>query len=139
MLIQLRILDSIMGFWAYMMEKISGVVGIYYQLSNNDILLLHHLSNRHAFLDLDLDKVQSSINLSHLYFLLNLYNTLIQPNRQRFITPVIVLAIMTCFFSDTDSLGQKAHTSCIFSFFCNEMVVVIYSMLADVIKDLASR
>lgn len=30
MLIQLQILDSIMGFRAHMMEKIRGLVGIYY-------------------------------------------------------------------------------------------------------------
>ncbi len=57
MLIQLQILDSIIGFRAQMMEKIRGLVGIYYQLQNNGAVLLHCLSNGHAFLDSDLDKV----------------------------------------------------------------------------------
>ncbi len=57
MLIQLQILDSMMGFRAHMMEKIQGLVGIYYQLQNNGAALLRCLSDGHAFLDLDLDKV----------------------------------------------------------------------------------
>ncbi len=48
---------------------------------------------------------------------------------------------MTCFFSGTDSygLGRKAYTSRFFSPFRGEMVVVICSMLAVAIKDLALR
>ena len=77
MLIQLQILDSIMGFRAHMIEKIRGLVGIYYQLQSNDAALLRRLSDGHAFSDPDLDKVWSLINLSHSYFLINLHNTLI--------------------------------------------------------------
>ena len=77
LLIQLQILDSIMGFQAHMMEKIQGLVGIHYQLQSNNAMLLRHLSDGHAFLDPDLDKVWSLIKLSHLYFLINLNNTLI--------------------------------------------------------------
>ncbi len=57
MLIQLQILDSIMGFRAHMMEKIRGLVGIHYQLQNNGAALLRCLSDGHTFLDPDLDKV----------------------------------------------------------------------------------
>ena len=77
MLIQLQIFDSIMGFRANMIEKIRDLVGIYYQLQSNGIAFLRRLSDGHAFLDLDLDKVWNSINLSHLYFLINLHNRLI--------------------------------------------------------------
>ncbi len=140
-LIQLLILDSIMEFRAHMMEKIRGLVGIHYQLQNNGATLLHHLSDGHTFLDSDLDKVWSPINLSHSYFLISLHNSLIQPDRQRFTASVIVLAIMACFFSGTDSygLGRKAHTSRFFTPFCGEMVVVICSMLAVAIQDQALR
>ena len=141
MLIQLQILDSIMDFRTHMMEKIQGLVGIHYQLQSNSVALLHRLSDGHAFLDPDLDKVWSPINLSHLYILINLYNILIQPNRQRFTALAIVLAIIACFFSGINSynLGRKAHTSRCFSLFCGKMVVVICSMLAVAIKDLALR
>ena len=57
MLIQLQILDSIMGFQVYMIEKIRGLVGIHYQLQNNGTALLHRLSDGHAFLDPDFNKV----------------------------------------------------------------------------------
>ncbi len=57
MLIQLQILDSITRFQAYMMEKIQGLVDIYYQLQNNGAMLLRCLSDGHAFLNPDLDKV----------------------------------------------------------------------------------
>lgn len=46
-----------------MMDKIWGLVSIYYQLNNNYIALLCDLSNKYAFLHLNLDKVWSSINL----------------------------------------------------------------------------
>ena len=57
MLIQLQILDSIMSFWAHMIEKIWGLIDIHYQLQNNGTALLHRLSHGHAFLNPDLDKV----------------------------------------------------------------------------------
>ncbi len=56
-LIQLPILDSIMGFRTHMIEKIWGLVDIYYQLQNNGDVLLHRLSDKHVFLDPDLDKI----------------------------------------------------------------------------------
>ncbi len=77
LLIQLQILDSIMGFRAHMMEKIQSLVGIHYRLQNNGAALLRRLSDGHAFLDPDLDKVWSPINLSHLYSLISLHNSLI--------------------------------------------------------------
>ena len=51
------------------------------------------------------------------------------------------MAIMTCFFSGTDSygFGKKAHTSHFFSLFCDEMVIIIYFMLTVAIKNLALR
>ncbi len=51
------------------------------------------------------------------------------------------MAIMVCFFSGTDSYGfsQKAHMSCFFTLFCGELVVVICSMQAIAIQDLALR
>ena len=57
MLIHLQILDSIMGLWAHMIEKIRGLVGIYYQLQSNGAALLCRLSDKHAFLDPNLDKI----------------------------------------------------------------------------------
>lgn len=57
MLIQLQILDSIIDFRAHMIEKIWGLVAIHYQLQNNGIALLRRLSDEHAFLDSDLNKV----------------------------------------------------------------------------------
>ena len=48
------------------MEKIWGLIGIYYQLQNNSAALLRRLSDGHTFLDLDFDKIWSPINLSHL-------------------------------------------------------------------------
>ena len=77
MLIQLQILDSIMGFRAYMIEKIQGLVSIHYQLQSNGAALLRRLSDGHAFLDSALNKIWSPINLSHSYFLINLHNILI--------------------------------------------------------------
>ena len=56
MLIQLQILDSIISFQAYMMEKFGGLVNIHYQLQNNGAVLLYRLSDRHAFLDPDFNK-----------------------------------------------------------------------------------
>ena len=55
--IYLQILDSIMGFHAAMMQKIWGLVSIYYQLQSNSITLLCRLSDRHLFWDPELDKV----------------------------------------------------------------------------------
>lgn len=46
-----------MGFRAQMIEKIRGLIGMYYQLQSNSIAFLKHLSNGHAFLDSDFDKV----------------------------------------------------------------------------------
>ena len=40
-----------------MMEKIWGLIAIYYQLKNNGTAFLCHLSDGHAFLDSDLNKV----------------------------------------------------------------------------------
>ena len=40
-----------------MMEKICDLIGIYYQLQNNGAALLRCLSHRHAFLDLQFDKI----------------------------------------------------------------------------------
>ncbi len=57
MLIQLQIFDSIMWFQAHMMKKIRGLVSIHYQLQNNSAVLLHRLSDGHAFLNPDLDQV----------------------------------------------------------------------------------
>lgn len=122
-----------------MMEKIWGLVGTHYWLQNNDATLLRYLSNRHAFLDSDLDKIWSLMNLSHLYFQKSLQNLIIQLNRQQFIASIIILAVMVCFYSSSDSygLGQNAHMFHFFTFFCNGMIIVIYSMLAIDIQDLA--
>ena len=51
---------------------------------------------------------------------------------------MIVLAIKSFFFSGADSysLKQKPHTSHFFLLFCGEMIRVICTMLAIVIKDL---
>lgn len=57
MLIYLQIFDLILKLQAYMIEKIRDLVGIYYELQSKGIALLRHLSNGHAFLDLNLDKV----------------------------------------------------------------------------------
>ena len=65
MLIELQILDSIMDFRTYMMEKIRGLFGIDYQLQSNSATLLCRLSDRYTILDLDLDKVWSPIHLSN--------------------------------------------------------------------------
>ena len=59
------------------MEKIWSLIGIYYQLQNNGILLFYRLSNGHVFLDPDLDKIWSSINLSRSQFLISLQNLMI--------------------------------------------------------------
>lgn len=101
-------------------------------------MLLCYLSNRHAVLDLNLDKVQHFINLSNLYFLISLYIIQIQLNRQQFIVTVIVLAIITYFFASLDSYncGWKAYISCSFFLFCVEMVVIICFILTVAIKDL---
>ena len=58
---------------------------------------------------------------------------------QQFTTPVIVMVIMACFYSGTDSYGftRKAHMSCFISFFYGKIVIVIYSMLAITIKNFA--
>lgn len=40
-----------------MIEKIEGLVGIHYQLQNNSVILLRHLSDEHAFFDSNFDKV----------------------------------------------------------------------------------
>ena len=46
-----------MRFQTYLIEKIWGLVGIHYQLQNNDALLLYRLFDGHAFLNLYLDKI----------------------------------------------------------------------------------
>lgn len=124
-----------------MIEKIWSLVAIHYWLQNNDITSLRRLSEKLAFSDLDLYKVWSSIHLSHLYFLISSYNILIEFDIHHFIIPIIVLAIMTCFFSSTDShgFGQKTHTSPLFSLFHVAMVVIICSMLVVAIMNLALR
>ncbi len=66
-----------MEFWAHIIEKIQGLIGIYYYLQNNGAKLLCRLFDGHAFLDPDLDKVWSLIDLSYLYFLISLHNSLI--------------------------------------------------------------
>ncbi len=60
-----------------MIEKIWDLIGIYYQLQNNGAIFLYCLSDGYIFLDLDLDKILSLINLLHLYFLISLHNILI--------------------------------------------------------------
>lgn len=140
-LFQLQIFDSIIGFPAYMIEKIRGLVGVHYQFQIITVALLCFLSNRHGFLNLDLHKIQSS-HLLHSYFLISLYNTrLIQPNRQPFTTLVIILAIIVCFFSSKNSysLSQKANISRFFSYFSSEIVIIIRSMLALAIKYLTLK
>ena len=57
MFIYLQIFVSIVRLRVYMMEKIQGLVSIYYQMQNNNSLLLQRLSDRHTFLDPYLDKV----------------------------------------------------------------------------------
>lgn len=57
MFIQFQILDSIIGFRVHMVEKIWGLTDIHYQLQNNSIMLLNYLSDGHAFLYPDFDKV----------------------------------------------------------------------------------
>lgn len=64
MLIQLQILYCIMGFWAHIMEKVRGLVGMYYLLQNNGANLLKRLSHEYAFVDPDLDKVQTQSRIS---------------------------------------------------------------------------
>ena len=46
-----------MRFRAHMIKKIQDLIGIYYQLQNNGAALLRYLSDKHAFLDLNLDKI----------------------------------------------------------------------------------
>lgn len=48
MLIQLQILNIIQGFRVYMIEKIQGLVGIYYQLQNNGATFLKCLFDGHT-------------------------------------------------------------------------------------------
>lgn len=124
-----------------MIEKILGLIGIYYYLQNNSPALLRHLFDWHAFLDLDIVKVQNLINLLYLYLLISLHNVLIQPYRQQFIVPVIVLTIMACFFSSINSysLGKKTNTSHLLSSFYSKIVIVICFILAIAIKDLVLR
>lgn len=121
-----------------MINKICGLISIYHQLQNNGATLLLYLSNRHIFLNSDPDKIQSPINLSNLYFLISLYTTLIQPNRQQFTTSVIVLPIIACFFTDTSSyiFGWKTYIYCFFLLFCGKIVIVIYIILTVTIRDL---
>lgn len=40
-----------------MIEKIWGLIEIYYQLQNNCAIYLHCLTDRYAFLDPDFDKI----------------------------------------------------------------------------------
>lgn len=40
-----------------MIEKIRGLVNIYYPLQSNGAMLLCHLFDEHLFLDSDLDKI----------------------------------------------------------------------------------
>ena len=49
------------------------------------------------------------------------------------------MAIMAYFFSGTDSydFSRKAYTSCCFTFFYAEIVIVIFFMLAITIQDMA--
>ena len=55
--------------------------------------------------------------------------------------PVTVLAIKSFFFFGVDSynLGRKPHTSHFFCFFHEEMVRVVYAILAIAIEDLEMR
>ena len=46
-----------MKLWTYIIEKILSLVSIYYQLQSNGAALLFRLSDKYAFLDLDLDKI----------------------------------------------------------------------------------
>lgn len=57
MFIYLQIFNSIIRLFAYIMGKIQGLVGIYYQLQNNNIALLCRLFDKYVFWDLDLDKI----------------------------------------------------------------------------------
>ncbi len=52
--------------------------------------------------------------------------------------PVIVLVIKTYFFIGTDSygLGRKPHTSDFFYLFCEEIIRVVYAILAIAIENL---
>lgn len=40
-----------MGLQTYMIKKIWDLVGIYYQLQNNNAMLFHRLSDGHVFLN----------------------------------------------------------------------------------------
>ena len=57
MLIYLQIPDSIIGLQTCMIKKIQSLVGIHYHFESNGAALLRYLSDRHEFLDLDLDKL----------------------------------------------------------------------------------
>lgn len=141
MLIYLKILDSIIGLWAHIIKKIQGLIGIYYQLQSNNTTLFYCLSNGYLFLNLNFDKIQSYINLSYLYFLINLQNIFIQLFRQQFTVLVMFLAIMAYFFTNTDkyNFGWKAHIAHFYFPFYSEIIVVICSILAVAIKDLVVR
>lgn len=78
----LWIFDSIISFWAYLIEKIGHIIGINYKFQSNNNILLRFLSNKHAFLDANLNKISYLINLSDLYFFINLYSKLFLFNRQ---------------------------------------------------------
>lgn len=57
MQIYLQIVDSIIEFQAYMIEKFRSLVSIYYQFQSNSVTLLYCLSDKHMFLNLDFDKI----------------------------------------------------------------------------------
>lgn len=63
MFIYLQIFNSIIGLQDYIIEKIQNLVSIYYYLKSNNTVLLYYLSNKHTFLDLNLDKIQNFIIL----------------------------------------------------------------------------
>lgn len=145
-MLYLQILDFNMGLPAYIIKKIYDRKNIrpdWYLLpvQNNCAIFLRHLSDWYIFLDLDLDKLQSLINLRHSYFWINLHKTLIQPNMQKFTVPVIVLAIIAYFFIGIDSYSfdQKMYTACFFSLFWDEIIVVIGFILVVTIKNLAVK
>lgn len=52
-----------MGFWAYIMEKIQGLVGMRYQLQSKNTAFLIHLFNEHVFLDPNFDKVKNLMKI----------------------------------------------------------------------------
>lgn len=126
-----------MNFKAHIMGKKQQLIAVHYQLGSGRLNYLKNLQEGWTFLDSSSDEIYNLI-IGNIKKTLLIY---LLAKKGRFIAPVIVFIIKSCFFTGVNhySLKWKSHISQFFSFFCGKMIRVICIILVVAIKDFKLR